>query len=144
MMDQIVTMNENMVCYHTPETKRQSKQWVKRGQPGPIKATVHASRTKQMVMAFFDSKGLIYTHIVPKSQPVNVNHIVTVLCMFLRHLRKKRPDLIAQHCGFHWDNAQVHTAASVKNWIAAHNIQMLRHPPYLPDLAPADFFCSPK
>jgi hypothetical protein len=59
MMDQIVTMNENMVCYHTPETKRQSKQWVKRGQPESIKATVHASWTKQMVMAFFDSKGLM-------------------------------------------------------------------------------------
>ncbi len=26
MMDQILTVNETMVCYHTPETKRQSKQ----------------------------------------------------------------------------------------------------------------------
>jgi hypothetical protein len=26
MRDQIVTVNETMVCYHTPETKRQSKQ----------------------------------------------------------------------------------------------------------------------
>jgi hypothetical protein len=68
---------------------------MKRGQPGPIKAKVHASRTKQMVMAFFDSKGLIYTYIVPKGQPVNANHTVTVLGTFLRHLRKKQPDLIA-------------------------------------------------
>ncbi len=44
-----------------------------------------------MVMVFVDSKGLIYTYIVPKDQPVNANHIVT----FLRHLRKKQPDLIA-------------------------------------------------
>jgi hypothetical protein len=48
-----------------------------------------------MVMAFFDSKGLIYTYIVPKGQPVNANYIVTVLGTFLRHLRKKQPDLIA-------------------------------------------------
>jgi hypothetical protein len=109
MMDQIVTMDETMVCYHTPETKRQSKQWVKRGQPGPIKAKVHASRMKQMVMAFFDSKGLIYTHIVPKGQPVNANHIVSVLSTFLRHLRKKQPELSAQQWWFPWDNAPVHT-----------------------------------
>ncbi len=65
MMDQIVTMDETMVCYHTPETKRQLKQWVKRGQPGSIKAKVHASRMNQVVMAFFDSKGLIYTTLSP-------------------------------------------------------------------------------
>jgi hypothetical protein len=97
-----------------------------------------------MVMVFFDSKGLIYTHIVPKSQPVNPDHAVTVLGTFLRHLRKKRPDLIEQQWWFHWDNAQVHTATSVKNWIAAHNIQLLQHLPYSPDLVPVDFFCSPK
>jgi predicted HAD superfamily phosphohydrolase YqeG len=115
MMDRIVTMDETMVSYHTPEAKRQSKQWVKRGQPGPIKVKVHANRTKQMVMAFFDRKGLIYTHNVPKGQPVNVNQIVSVLGMFLRHLRKKRPELSAQQWWFHWDNAPVHTAAIVKN-----------------------------
>jgi hypothetical protein len=39
----------------------------------------------------------------------------------------------------------VHTAAVVKNWLAAKQIQLLPHPPpppppYSPDLAPADFF----
>ncbi len=38
----------------------------------------------------------------------------------------------------------MHTAAIVKNCIADHNIQMLRHPPYSPDLAPADFFLFSK
>jgi hypothetical protein len=54
-------------------------QWVKKGQPGPIKAKVHASRTKQMLLAFFDSKGLIYSHIVPKGSAVNGNYIVKAL-----------------------------------------------------------------
>jgi hypothetical protein len=39
----------------------------------------------------------------------------------------------------HWDNAPVHTAGVVKNWLAAKKIQLLPHPPYSPDLAPADF-----
>jgi hypothetical protein len=34
----------------------------------------------------------------------------------------------------------VHKAASMKNWMAAKGIQVLEHPPYSLDLAPADFF----
>jgi hypothetical protein len=45
---------------HTPTTKMQSKKWLKKGTPGPIKAEVTASHTKQMVLAFFDNKGVIY------------------------------------------------------------------------------------
>jgi histone-lysine N-methyltransferase SETMAR len=31
-----------------------------------------------------------------------------------------------------------------KNWLAAKEIQLLPHPPYSPDLAPADFFLFQK
>jgi hypothetical protein len=40
MLDNIVTMDETMVLYHTPETKIQSKQRIAKGKPGPIKARV--------------------------------------------------------------------------------------------------------
>jgi len=144
MLDCIVTMDETMVSYHTPETKKQSKQWVKKGLPGPIKAKVHASRTKQMVLAFFDSKGLIYTNIVPRGTTVNSAYILKALAAFLKHFRKKRPALAAGDWFFHWDNAPVHSAAVVQNWLAAKGVQLLEHPPYSPDLAPADFFYFPK
>ncbi len=61
------------MSFHTPETKEQSKQWLKKGEPGPIKAKVHATRAKQMVLAFFNAKGLIYTNYVPKGTMVNAN-----------------------------------------------------------------------
>jgi histone-lysine N-methyltransferase SETMAR len=140
MLDRIVTMDETMVSYHTPETKKASKQWIKKGLPGPIKAKVHASRTKQMLLAFFDSKGLIYTHIVPRGSTINADYILKAMDKFMAHLKKKRPEMVKQEWFFHWDNAPVHTAASVKKWFADHSIQLLPHPPYSPDLAPADFF----
>ncbi len=31
MLDNIVTMDETMVLYHMPETKKQSKQWIAKG-----------------------------------------------------------------------------------------------------------------
>jgi hypothetical protein len=75
MLDNIVTMDETMVSYHTPETKKQSKQWISKGKPGPIKAKVQASRTKQMILAFFDNKGLFYSHIVARGIPINANYV---------------------------------------------------------------------
>jgi histone-lysine N-methyltransferase SETMAR len=140
MLDNIVTMDETMVSYHTPESKKKSKQWIKRGEPGPVKAKTQESRTKQMILAFFDSRGLIYTHIVPRGGKVNGDYIVKALDIFLKNLKQKRPIMVEQEWWFHWDNAPVHTAAAVKNWFAAHGVQRLEHSPYSPDLAPADYF----
>jgi hypothetical protein len=93
-----------------------------------------------MILAFFDNKGLVYSHIVARGVPINANYIVKVLGLFMKQLKKKRPVMVAQQWWLHWDNAQVHTTAVVQEWLAAHNVQVIRHPPYSPDLAPADFF----
>ncbi len=58
----MVTMDESAVSFHTPETKKQSMQCVKKGQPGPRKAQVHATRSKQMGLIFIYAKGVIYTN----------------------------------------------------------------------------------
>jgi histone-lysine N-methyltransferase SETMAR len=140
MLDNIVMMDETMVSYHTPKAERQLKQWIKKGLPGPVKAKVAGCRTKQMMVVFFDKKGLVYTHIVPRGITTNANYTIIVLGKFLKHLRNKRPGMVEQEWFLHWDNAPVHTAPVVKNWLAARSIQVLSHPPNLPGLAPADFF----
>ena len=63
----------------TPETKQQSKEWVKKGSPGPIKCKSQASRVKQMVITFHDKEGLIYTNMVPRGTTVNAAYIVRAL-----------------------------------------------------------------
>ncbi len=45
---------------------------------------------------------------------------------------------------FHWGKAPVHTAAMVTDWMATKQFQVIEHPPYSPDLAPADFFLFPE
>jgi histone-lysine N-methyltransferase SETMAR len=142
-LNNIVTMDESAVSFHTPETKQQSKQWVKKGQPGPLKAKVHASRTKQ-VLVFFAAKSVIYTNFVPKGETVNVSYIRTALARFLKVFRQKRQIMVAQDWWLHWDNAQVHTTATVADFLAAKRVKSVPHPPYSPDLAPADFFLFSK
>jgi hypothetical protein len=52
----------------------------------------------------------------------------------------KRPKMMSQQWFFHRYNAPVHAATVVQSWFISHCVQRLKHPPYLPDLAPADFF----
>jgi histone-lysine N-methyltransferase SETMAR len=144
VLDRIITMDESAVSMHTPETKQQSKQWLKKGTPGPVKAKVHATRTKTMVLAFFDSQGMVYNNYVPRGQTVNAKYIIGALGTFLKNLRKKRPETVKGEWFLHWDNAPVHSAKVVQEFLAKKGIKLLSHPPYSPDLAPADFFLFPK
>ena len=65
-LDKIITMDESPVSYHTLETKEQSKKWVKKRSPGPIKCKTQASRVKQMLLSFHNREDLIYTNMVPR------------------------------------------------------------------------------
>ncbi len=51
---------------------------------------------------------------------------------------------MSQQWFFDWDNARVHTAAMVSSWFDAHGVQWLKHAPYSPNMAPADFFLLKK
>ena len=44
----------------------------------------------------------------------------------------------------HWDNAPVHTAMLIHEFMAKKSIKLLSHTPYSPDLTPADYFLFPK
>jgi hypothetical protein len=46
--------------YYTTVTKQQSKQWLEKGKPGPIKDKVITTKKKQMILAVLDSLGVIH------------------------------------------------------------------------------------
>ncbi|GBM26742.1 hypothetical protein AVEN_175895-1 [Araneus ventricosus] len=56
-------------------------------------------------------------------------------------IRRKRPEKWAIN---DWlllhDNAPPHHALIVKKYLARHSVTTMEHPPYSPDLAPADFY----
>jgi hypothetical protein len=66
-----------------------------------VKAKIHASRTKQMVMAFLNSKGMVYTNYVPRGKTVNADYVIVALRKFLKALKAKRPDLFPGELFFH-------------------------------------------
>ena len=60
-----------------------------------MKAKRQESRNNRMILAFFDSNGLVYTDIVAKGTTVNAQFIVGSLTRFLAHFGKKRRELKA-------------------------------------------------
>ncbi len=123
------TIDEPAVSFHTPETKQQSKLCTKKIKLGPIKAKVHVTRSKLMVLAFFNNKGLIYINYVPRGKTVNANYIVKALSRVLTVFKKKRLNMAAREWFVYWGNAPIYKAAIVKDWVAAKDFRLIEHPP---------------
>ncbi|GBL80161.1 hypothetical protein AVEN_29146-1 [Araneus ventricosus] len=101
------------------------------------------SRIKTLLIAFFDSKGLIHHEFVPSGTTINAESYEGVLKRLLQRIRRVRPQLYqsGQWKLLH-DNARPHTAIHVRQFLTTRKVTVLEHPPYSPDLAPADFLFS--
>lgn len=138
----IVTGDESWVYGYDPETKQQSSQWKSPASPRPKKARQVLSKTKSMLICFFDVKGVIHKEFVPQGQTVNGEFYREVLRRLRNRIRRTRPQMWADKSFvLHHDNAPAHTSLIVRGFLASTNFTAINHPPYSPDLAPCDFFC---
>ena len=98
-----------------------------------------------MLIAFFGSDVIIHKEFVPVGQTVNSAFYEEVLKRLLRHIHRVRPEM---HRTGQWmllhDNAPAHCAIRVHQFMAQRGVPVLNHPPYSPDLVPADFFLFPR
>ena len=95
-----------------------------------------------MLIVFFDAEVLIHWEFVPEG---HAELYVGVLDWLLKRIRRVRT---AKYQSNKWyllhDNAPSHNAAIVKKFLANRKVAAHHHPPYSPDLAPADYFLFPK
>jgi len=98
-----------------------------------------------MLIDFFDAEGVIYREFVPEGQKVNAEFYIGVLDRLLKRIRRVRTAKFQSNERFllH-NNVPTHNAAIVKKFLANRIVAVLHHPPYSPDLAPADHFLFSK
>ena len=98
-----------------------------------------------MLVSFYDSKGIIYHQFVPQGQTVTGSFYLSVLESLWKRIRRVRPEYSAPGSWFllH-DNAPVHRAVAVQEFLAQKQVCVLNHPPYSPDLSPCDYFLFSK
>lgn len=138
-----ITVDETWIHHYTPETKEQSKQWTKGGEPAPKKAKSALSAGKVMATVFWDARGVIHVDYLQKGRTINGVYYANLLQRLSEEIQRKRPHLVKKKILLHQDNAPVHTCAVAKAKIEELRYELLPHPPYSPDLAPCDFHLFP-
>jgi len=99
------------------------------------KITEKQIKNKSHVDGFlFDCHGIVHHEFAPEGQTVNRAFYTEVL----KRLRDRvRPELWERRRWIlHHDNAPVHSALIVCEFLARNSITVLKHSPYSPDLAP--------
>jgi len=105
------------------------------------KGEASKSNVKNVLICFFDIKGLVHFEFVPQGQTVNRQFYLEVLKRLRDAVRRKRPELWwSGEWLLHHDNAPAHTALSVRQFLTKNRMTTASHHPYSPDLHPAIFF----
>ena len=91
---------------------------------------------------FLNARGIIYTDYLEKGQTITGAYYESLLHRLSEKIKKKRPHLKKKKILSYQDNVLVHTCAISMAKIMELKFELLQHPPYLPDLAPSDFFIS--
>jgi len=99
---------------------------------------------KTTLLIFFDWQGVIHKEFVPEGETINTVYYKGVMERLLNRIRHVVPGMCESGDWFllH-DNAPSHNATIGKQFLAQRKVTVLDHPPYSPDLAPADYFYSP-
>ena len=127
------------------QTKTQSSQSKSPGSPRPKKERQVRSNIKSMLICFFDHKGNVHKEFVPPGQTVNAAFNVELLKRLRENVRRKQPDQWWNNTWLlHHDNAPAHAALLTQRFLTDNNMTVVPLPPYLPDLAPSEFFLFPK
>ena len=109
------------------------------------KSTGESVKDEGVVGFFFYWKGTVHHEFVPRGQMVNKQLYQEILARLRDAVRRKRPELwVNQTWMLHHDNAPAHASLLIRSYLAKHQTSVVPHPPYSPDLTPADFFLFPK
>lgn len=139
----VVTGDETWVPYFDPPTKQESMVWTVKGSDPPTKARREKHSKKVMLTFFFDCDGPLSVEFLEPNSTINADRYVASLTKLKSAIRNKRRGKERPHI-LHHDNARPHTAAKTMEAIDQLNFELLPHPPYSPDLAPADFALFPE
>ena len=90
-------------------------------------------------------ESIVHHEFVPRGQMVNKRLYQKVLARLRDAVRRKGLELWENPTWMlHHDNATAQASLLIRSYLAKHQTSVVPHPPYSPDLAPADFFLFPK
>ncbi len=135
-LENIITEDETPISLYVPDSKRDSAEWCTASESAPRKLRSGTShRREAMLTVFWDIRGVITIDFLDKRATMNSQYY----CDLIRDVRKRRRKSPLIPLWLLHDNAPIHTSHLSTATTEDCGFQMVRHPPYSPDLAPSDF-----
>ncbi len=144
-MQWVMTTDESWVHLWDPRSKQGNMEWLAADENRGQVIRREQSVKKLMLIPFFDAKGLVHWEMF-HNQTINKHVFNALIIRVRRSLRLRRSKIwnnIDQYL-IHMDNASPHRSNIVRGTLQSMNWSILKHPPYSPDLSPADFFLFPR
>ena len=95
---------------------------------------------KVMFIVAYNIDGVILHHAVPPRQMVNAAYYFTLMQHHLRRaLRKKLRQLMVENSMIFHDNARIHTADAVTDFLRSWQLEILEQLPYSRGMSPCDY-----
>ncbi len=120
--------------------------WLRKGENRPQVPRRSIATKKVMVVPFFDQKGLVHCEFL-EGQTVTQDVFWEILKRARVSIQNRRGSRVWLHKEdylLHMDNAPAHRSYLVQGYLRVQEWETLKHPPYSPDLSPADFFLFPR
>lgn len=137
---QLVTMDESMLPDYEPLSRTEGKVWVFKGESAPTEVQRKKTCGKTMLIVFWDEKGVLLEHYVPRGVHVNAAYHKNLLIQLRSEIKEKRRGMLSRGVLLQQDNARTHTAQVAIDEAMKCGFEILPHPPYSPDLAPSDYY----
>ena len=90
LLKRVVTGDESWIFEYYPLTKRRSLEWKSALSPRTKKARVFKSKTKVILIAFFDVHGIVHAEFLPQGQTINQRVYKNILQRLMRSVGRKK------------------------------------------------------
>ena len=84
LLKRVVTGDESWIFEYDPLTKRQSLEWKSALSPRPKKVRVFKSKTKVMLITFFDVHRIVHAEFLAQGQTINQHVYKNILRRLMR------------------------------------------------------------
>lgn len=139
-MDHLITEDESWFWVWEPASKQANAQWLSSDEGCPQVVRVERSTLKTMLVVFFDRFGMVYHEFVPDGRGIGQILYWQILDRFREAVRRRRPEAWRTRWGLLHDGAPAHRAIETVRYLNYHQIPIMPHPGYSPDLSPPDFW----
>ena len=141
----VLSTDESWFYVHDPRSCFDNLTWMTSTENRPQIPRREMSTKKVMLIPFFDYRGLVHWEFF-KGMTINKERFLGVLERLRAVLRVSRGSKVwhnREEYLLHMDNAPAHRSDLVQSYLRRNRWNTLTHPPYSPDLSPADFFLFP-